>query len=337
MKNKEKSHILILTLLFFGVILFGTFGYMLIEDYNFVEALFMAIITITTVGYGTIHKLSENGIIFTIILITSSFIIIGFIVQSLTRYVADGEIKKQIQKRKRNKIMKNTENHVIVCGYGLNGSHAVEELLRNKEKVVIIDIAEEIDEFNFDEENIIFIRGDAKKEEILKEAKIDKAKALISALSNDAENLFVVLTARELNPKLKIISRANEDTSDHKLRIAGADNVILPDSVGGVRMAKLVTEPNVIEFLDNILAKSGISVQLIEIDCGELNQTLVGKSISQLNIRRKSGANIIGMKKNDGTYIFNPSADLVIEAKDKLFVIGTPKQVEIFKQITLDT
>lgn len=337
MRNRQKSHILILILLFFGVILFGTFGYIIIEDYSFIEALFMSIITISTVGYSTINKLSENGIIFTIILITSSFIIIGFIVQSLTRYITDGEIKKRIQNRKRNKIMKNTENHVIVCGFGLNGSHAVYELLRNNEKVVIIDISEEIDEFNFDEKNVIFIRGDAKKEEILNDAKISKAKALITALSNDAENLFVVLTARELNPKLKIISRANEDSSDHKLRIAGADNVILPDSVGGVRMAKLVTEPNVIEFLENILAKSGISVQLIEIDCEDLNSNLIGRSISQLNVRRKTGANIIGMKKKDGTYIFNPSADLVMEATDKLFIIGTPEQVEIFKKITLDS
>ncbi len=336
MKNNEKNNIKLLILLFLFVIFIGTAGYIFIEGYNFIEALFMTVITITTVGYGTIHALSEAGIIFTIFLITISFVIVGFIVQNLSRILADGEILRQIKNRKRQRIMNKMENHVIVCGYGLNGSHAVEELLQNNENVVVIDIRENI-ERSFDHEKIVFINGDAKKEEVLHFAKIEKAKALITALSNDAENLFVVLTARELNPNLRIISRANEDSTDHKLRMAGADNVILPDSVGGVRMAKLVTEPDVIEFLENILAKSGITVNLVEIDCSEIDPNLLGKSIFQLDIRKKSGANIIGMKKADGIYYFNPGAEFKIEKDDKLFVLGTPEQVDIFKKITGDT
>ncbi len=335
MKVKNKNKIRNLLLLLLIVIMAGTIGYMLIEHYSFLEALFMTIITITTVGYGTIHNLSQTGIIFTILLITSSFIIVGFIVQNLTKYISDGELKKILVYRKINRVMKKMQNHVIVCGYGLNGAHAVSELLSNDENVVVIDNSDNIDDFSLKAEDAIFIKGNAKDEEILKQAKIENAKALIATLSTDADNLFVVLTARELNPNLKIVARANEDSSDHKLRYAGADYVILPDSVGGVRMAKLVTEPDVIEFMENILAKSGISVNLVEIECSEKNTELLDKSIYELDVRKKSGANIVGIKLADGTYVFNPSADMKITEGTKLFILGTPEQVEIFKDLTI--
>lgn len=336
MINKERTNIKILIILFFLVIIIGITGYMLIEKHSFIDALFMTIITISTVGYSTIHKLSDTGIIFTIFLILTSFVIIGFIVQKTTRFIYDGEMKLQIKNRKRKRIMKNFNNHVIVCGYGLNGSHAAAELLQHNEQIVVIDIDENVIENNEyeDNDNIIFVKGDAKKEDVLYYAKIDKAKALISALSDDAGNLFVVLTARDINTNLRIISRASEDTSDHKLRIAGANSVILPDSVGGVRMAKLVTEPDVIEFLENLLAKSGKTVNIVEINCSEINPNLLGKSIYELEVRKKSGANIIGMKRLDGEYYFNPGAEFIIEKGDKLFVLGTPTQVEDFKKIT---
>ena len=334
MSSSRRTNINKLLFLFLLVIMIGTIGFMLIEKYTFLQALFMTIITISTVGYGTIRELSDKGMIFTIILIVTSFIIVGFIVQSITQYISEGELKKDLKIRKFKRAMKNLENHVIVCGYGLNGSHAVQELISQNEKVVIIDNKIDIEDIDLPEDKYILVKGDAKKEEVLEEAKIHTAKALIAALATDADNLFVVLTARELNPKLKIVSRASEDTSDHKLKIAGADFVILPDSVGGVRMAKLITQPDVIEFLENILAKSGIDVNLIEVNCSDIAPELLGKSIYELDIRKKSGANIIGMKLKDGTYIFNPSAELKIDKGSKLFILGTPEQVDVFKKIT---
>lgn len=334
MISSKKTNIKILATAFVLLIFIGTFGYMFLEGYKLIDALFMTVITITTVGYSTLKELSDTGVIFTIILIMSSFLIVGLVVQNFYRYISDGEFKKSLKIRKIKRKMKNLENHVIVCGYGLNGSHATQELLFSNEKVVVIDqnpkAIEEAESHNVD---AIFITGDARDEEILLEAKIDKAKALITALHVDADNLFVVLSARELNPNLKIISRAIEDSSERKLRRAGADYVILPDSVGGIRMAKLVSEPAVIEFLEHIMAKSGISVNLTEIDCEELPRRFIGRSLKELNIRQKSGANVIGVKKEDGTYIFNPSADIKIEKNSKFFILGTPEQVDLFKKI----
>ncbi len=323
--------------LFLILILTGTSGYMLIENYKFTEALFMTVITITTVGYGTIRELSDIGIIFTIILIVTSFVLVGFAVQNLSKYITEGDFRKDLKQRKFNRMIKNTKNHVIVCGYGLNGSHAVQELINSDETVVVIDqYFKNADSVSSQNPKIIFITGDARDEHVLLQAKIREAKALIAALKIDADNLFVVLTARELNPNLKIISRAVDDSSDHKLKRAGADYVILPDSVGGIRMAKLVSEPDVIEFLENIMAKSGIDVNLTQIECNDLPYKFLGRSLSELNIRRKSGANIIGMKLQDGTYIFNPGGDYKLEKKSKLFILGTPQQIDVLKQMLLE-
>ncbi|MBN2892782.1 MAG: potassium channel protein [Bacteroidales bacterium] len=332
--SSKKTNIKILSLLFVLLVFSGTIGYMVIEGYNVINALFMTIITISTVGYGTIRELSDLGIFFTILLIMSSFLIVGLVVQNFYRYISEGEFKKSLRNSKIKRKMKNMENHVIVCGYGLNGSHATQELINAHEKVVVIDENQKIIE-NAESHNVnaIFILGDARDEEILEDAGIYQAKAIIIALHVDADNLFVVLTARDLNPKLKIISRAVEDSSERKLRRAGADYVILPDSVGGIKMAKLVSEPDVLEFLEQIMAKSGISVNLAEIGCNELPEINIGKSLGDLNIRKHSGANVIGMKLEDGTYIFNPGANIKIERKSKLFILGTPDQVDLFKKM----
>ncbi len=330
----SKKNIIRLLVLFFVIIIIGTSGYMLIEKYSFLEALFMTIITISTVGYGTVKDLSDAGIIFTISLIFSSFITVALIVQNFSRYITDGELTKRLKIRKIKRMMKNIENHVIVCGYGLNGSHAVQELVNANEKVVVIDNKAHIkDDAEAHHINAIFLTGDARNEEVLCEAKIKNAKAVISALHLDADNLYVVLTAKELNPKLKIITRAAEDSAERKLRRAGADHVILPDSVGGVRMAKLVFEPGVIEFLSHIVSQSGIKVNLVEISCEDIKPEFFGKSIYELDIRKKSGANIIGMKLPDGQYVFNPGASETIREGIKLFVLGTPQQVSYFKNI----
>ncbi len=337
MKNKKLNNIRYLLLLFLFIIAGGTAGYMIIEDYSFIDSLFFTIISITTVGYGTLTELSDTGKIFTIVLLISSFITIGFIVENITRYITDGEFSRTLKKRKTKKIMDKINNHIIVCGYGAVGQHAVAELLAANQTIVVIDNDENIDEYELRQEKIILIKGDARKEEVLQKARIDKAKVLITTLNSDADNLFVVITAKELNPNLKIISRAVEDTTDHKLRIAGADHVILPDSVGGVRMAKLAVEPDVIEFLENILAKSGLTVNLVEINCEHLKNEHIGKTINDLNIRKLSGANVIGFKTKEGEFIFNPSADTQLLEGSKMFLLGTPEQIEKFKKIILNS
>jgi voltage-gated potassium channel len=177
-----------------------------------------------------------------------------------------------------------------------------------------------------EQEDFLFIEGDATKDEILLEAGIQKASALITTLPNDAANVFVVLTARELKPDLKIISRASEDSSENKLRRAGANNVIMPDKIGGTHMATLVTRPDVLEFIDHITGR--INIRLEEIKCNNLPENLRGKSIRELEIRNKTGANVIGYKTSDGEYIINPGPEMMMKPDSKLFVLGTREQVE---------
>jgi voltage-gated potassium channel len=179
--------------------------------------------------------------------------------------------------------------------------------------------------------NLLFIEGDATKDEVLIQAGISHARAIISSLPNDAANVFVVLTARELNSKLKIISRASEDSSEGKLKRAGANNVIMPDKIGGTHMATLVTRPDVLEFLDYITGK--INIRLEEILYSNLNDRLKGKSIRDLEIRNKTGANIIGFKTGDGDYIINPEPDTIMKPDAKLFVLGTQEQVSKLLEI----
>ena len=331
---KSKSTIIKLLLLFFIIIIIGTAGYIIIEGYSFIDALFMTIITISTVGYGTIKELSTGGIAFTILLIMSSLITVGLIAHNFSQYILDGEFSRNLQLRKRKRLMKNKINHIIICGFGRNGSHAAMELITNNKEVVVIDNIEKTVSYGQDRyKNVVFISGDARDEETLAKANIATAKAIITTLPEDADNLFVVITARQMNPKIKIISRASEDSTESKLRHAGANYVILPDSVGGTRMGKLVFQKDVIEFLEELMIKSGKAVNITQINCDELPEKFIGKSLLDLDIRKNSGANIIGMKLQDGSFVFNPDAYSRIEKNSKLFVLGNPEQVNTLKKI----
>jgi len=177
------------------------------------------------------------------------------------------------------------------------------------------------------------LSGDSTQDETLLKAGILRAKALITTLPVDADNMFIVLTARNLNPKLSIISRASDDGSDTKIKIAGADNVIMPDKVGGAHMASLVMKPDVMEFIDHVTAQGGDNNNLEEITFNNLPEHLRNKTLKDLEIRNKSGANIIGFKTGDGSYIINPSADTQIIPEAKIFVLGTPDQIKKLKEI----
>ena len=298
----------------------------------------MTMITISTVGFEEVRQLSHEGMIFTSFLIIISFGTFAYFITSTTKFVMGGDLNEYLKNRKMEKALKGLKNHVIVCGFGRNGRQATLDLLLDGEKVIVIekDINIFLDDSNenvFLNKNFIHVTGDAVHEEILLKSKIESAKALITTLPSDADNLFIVLTAREFNQDLLIISRASEEHSDNKLRRAGATNIIMPDKVGGTRMAKLVSQPDVVEFIETILLRSGIDVNLEEIKCSDLDSGLINKSIGELDIRQVSGANVIGLKTNDSKLIFNPSPETILKKEDKIFVIGTPEQVEKLKNV----
>ncbi|HBF87892.1 MAG TPA: potassium channel protein [Bacteroidales bacterium] len=309
------------------MIIIGVSGYVFIEGYSFSDALFMTIITISTVGFREVQPLTEPGKIFTIFLIIFSFGIFAYAVSTFTRYVVDGVFHNFFKINKVRRKIDKVKDHVVICGYGRNGKQAAMELLDHNVPVVIIENKDEEIEKIIEDNRLLFIQGDATRDEVLLSAHIDKAKALITTLPNDADNLFVVLSTKEVNPNLKIISRASDDNSDIKLKRAGATNVIMPDKIGGQRMAKLVARPNIIEFVEFIVLQRSKDVYLEEISCEKMADCFVNKSIRELDVRNVSGANIVGLRNKIGEYIINPSPEVVVTPKDTLFVLGNSDQI----------
>ena len=315
----------------------GTGGYMLLDDaYSMIDAFYMTVITITTVGFTEVHPMTDTGKLFTVFLIFISFGIFGYLASAVTRFILDGVFRRNLKDYRIVRSIEKLSGHVIVCGFGRNGRQACLELIEHGENVVVIDSEESsIDRIRLQPE-LLFVHGDATQEDVLNMANISEAKALITAIPNDAENVYVVLTAREMNSKIKIISRSEKSQSDNKLKRAGADNVIMPDRIGGQQMAKLVAQPDVVEFLDNILLQSTKGVKLEEVSCKGLALCFVGKSIRELNVRDRSGANIIGLKDQDGVYIYNPSPEIVLDKYFHLFVLGNKEQVYNLKQLLVE-
>lgn len=217
--------------------------------------------------------------------------------------------------------------HIIICGFGRNGKQAARKLLAYDKPFVIIEKNKEVIE-KFQEERIPFVYGNANEDEVLLEAGIKRASTLISALPSDADNLFVVLSARQINKNLTIISRASEETSYDKLKLAGANNVILPDRIGGDHMASLVVIPDLVEFIDNlgIVGERNINVEEVTVD--KLYDTKEVKTIRQLDLRKKTGCTVIGFKDENGEYIVNPEANTKLVPGSKIVVLGRPEQIQ---------
>ncbi len=299
----------------------GTLGYMQIDDYTAIDALYMTVITVSTVGFGEVQPLSGAGKLFTIFLILASLGLVAYYITLITRLLLDGEWRRQYRKFLLVKKLNNMENHVIVCGFGRNGRRACEVLLQNNIPYIIIE--NQSDRFEkAEKEKMVVIGGDATKDEVLEEAGIQRARALISALPDDSDNLFVVLTARQMNPKLLIISRASDNHTIGKLKIAGASNVIMPDKMGGAHMASLVMIPDVHEFFSEMTTQFNQDFKMEEL--------LVEKEITlgALNLWQTTGSTVLGLKKSDNSYLKNPGPDYVLQIKDRLIVMGSEKQLE---------
>lgn len=311
----------------------GVFGYMLIENANFLDALFMTITTISTVGYGEVFPLSTSGRVFTIFLIVGNLGIFAYSISLITRFLVEGDFFKQIRIIRMKDRIKKLENHVIVCGFGRNGQSACDMLKKHQVPYVILESKKELLEMYLNKEHFYYLNEDATKDESLLDAGIERARGLITTLPNDADNVFVTLTARGLNTKLTLISRASNGSSFTKLKRAGADNVIMPDRIGGAHMASLIVRPDVNEFVDILSGQAGADVQLEEFSYERLKKNLEGITIVDLNIRKLSGANVIGLKQGDGSYIVNPNINMVLEKDMKLIILGNSAQMEILKTL----
>lgn len=310
----------------------GVLGFKISMDLSWVDALYMTVITITTVGYREITEPSQGAKLFTVFFILISVIVVGFAVSAITEYLLSSIRLANIRMKIKLKHLKSMENHIIVCGYGRNGKQAVQRLQNYNRAFIIIEKDQQvIDDALLDEKN--FYRGNANEDEVLITAGIERASTLITALPEDADNLFIVLSARQLNRDLKIISRASEESSYKKLKLAGADNVILPDTIGGQHMASLVVSPDLIEFWDNLSYGGSEGVNLEQISFEQMFDEQRNCTIIDLNLRQKTGCTIIGYKGPDGDYTVNPDPKLQLVPGSKIIVVGNSQQIAKLQKV----
>jgi voltage-gated potassium channel len=316
-----------------GIMLFS-----IIENYSLVNAFYMTIITISTIGFGEIEPLSPTGRMLTSIYILINLGIFAYFISIITRYVLEGELQKAYIKYMYIQELSKLYNHVIVCGYGRNGRKACEELLRNNYTFVVIegDAAEKglpaLSKGSFS-----FVEGDATQDDVLKLAGITQAKAIITALPKDADNVYIALTAREFNPNITIIARATDESAVKKLYRAGANHVVMPDYIGGMHMAHHITQPEVIEFLEMLSGTGEVKLKMQEILYKELKNEFKDKSIKELNIRKHTHVTVLGLKHANKGFIINPNADLVLHEGDVLIVLGNEDDLATFRKMYANT
>lgn len=319
-------------MLFFVSIIVGTFGFMMLEHFSAVESFYMAIITMSTVGFNEVRPLSENGRLFTSFYILLNLGILTYVLSVTTSYIFDGGLKVILKSYMEERALNRLKNHVIVCGFGRNGSRASEELAASRHEFVIIEKDSSFQELIATERKWHLVKGDATHDDTLHEAGIEKAAVIIITTPSDASNVFIALTARALNPKIKIIARASEKETEGKLFRAGADKVIMPDMLGGMFMAQLVTKPIVIEFLDLLtgVSPSNEGYHLEEVGYKYLKNDFRDKSLKELRITEISGSTVIGLKDNIKGLIPGPSPETVIGPNDYLIVLGSHQTLSAF-------
>ena len=315
------------------ILVVGVLGFRIMSNYSWVDSIYMTVITVATVGYGEVRPLDPAEKMFTSVLILSSVFILGYAFSVITEHIFSKNNIGNLREKRVQKKVKTMKNHVVVCGYGRNGKQAIQKLMAYKQPFVIIELNEEIVD-KYSEDHLLFIHGNASEDEVLIKAGIRNASTLICALPRDADNLFIVLSARQINPKLKIISRATEESSYQKLKLAGADNVIMPDKIGGDHMASLVVVPDLVEFLDN-LSVSGEhdSINVEQVPFEKICTDGKELAIMDLDLRKNTGCSIIGYKSPEGEYIVNPEPAMVLKKNSKLILIGRPNQIDKLKQL----
>src|SRR4030066_884282 len=310
------------------IISFGTIGYMLIERWSLLDSIYMTIITLSTVGYKEVGDLSTGGRLFTIILIISG---VGTVLYSLSagaRFMLEGELQEAFGRRRLEKRVKELKDHYIICGFGRMGKIIGKEL-RNRG---VEFIAIEKNPISHEKEDLLILEGDATQDDVLKESGIEKAKGLITVLSTDAENLYVVLSAKGLNPGLYIVARAGEEGSEQKLLRAGADRVISPYHIGGLRIAHTVLKPAVVGFIDVAYKAGNIDLQLEEITIPDLSD-YSGLSLDQCGFGKELGVIIVGIKKPTGDMKFNPTYLTLIEPGDTLIALGEVSKLKVLEEM----
>ncbi len=325
------KHLTFGILLVIFIISLGVAGYMMIEGWNLLDALYMTVTTLTTVGYDEVHEMTKMGQVFTILLIVIGVTFFLYIAGAVVQFMVEGRIRTILGRRRLNKKIDRLRNHYIICGYGRIGKILCKMLLRKPIDLVVIEKDLELIPV-MDANKILYISGDATEEENLLDSGIQRAKGLIAALATDTENVFLVLTARQLNPDLFIMACANRNESKSKLLAAGANRVESPYDIGATSMAQRIIRPTVTNFLDFAFAHKRKDIQMEEIPINN-SSALVNVMLKDSGIRQRFNLIIIAIKKLDGNMLFNPSFESIIEAGDTMIAVGQEVNLQKLEKI----
>ncbi|HOE18020.1 MAG TPA: potassium channel protein [Syntrophorhabdaceae bacterium] len=318
-----------------AIVAIGTIGFKIIggESKGFLDALYMTAITITTVGYGDVIGLDDKpyGKLFTVIFVFIGAGAIAYLFTTLAAYIIEGELKKVFRRRTMEKRIAKMKDHYIICGIGMVGLYVTHELFITKRQLVAIDTDESKQELlKLHELNVDLLVGDATENEVLWQAMIEKAHGLFATTDSDNDNIVIALTARQLNPNLRIVARCNDTKNTDKLRRAGADNVVALNFIGGLRMASEMIRPHVTSFLDMMLRDKESPIRVEEVHITK-NSPYLGKPVKEIDFKMIGNIMVISARKSSGEWIYNPYPDTIIEKDMKLIVIATPEEKEILR------
>lgn len=305
----------------------GTFGYMLFERWTFINSFYMAVITLTTVGYGEVEPLSAQGRVFSIFLIFGGVTVLAYGASSTVEYIITGKAVQQMVDEEREKVMATLNNHFIIAGFGRVGYEIAQNFASESIPFIVVD-EDEVALATAKDAGFLVLSGSATEDEVMRSARIEQARGVVAATGNDAVNVYVTLTARGLNEKLFIIARATDASSESKLLRAGANRVTSPYSLSGRRMANLALRPHVVDFLD-ITARTNVLDQSLEEIVIEDGAIIANKTIGQIDLRRRAGANILAIYDANGILMSNPSATTILEPGTRLILLGSNDQLSV--------
>lgn len=312
----------------------GTTGYMLLEGWSLHDALYMTVITLSTVGYGEVRPLTQPGELFTILMIFGGVGVLAYSFSTVTDYIVAGELQGYLRRRRTERRIGHMQEHTIICGYGRVGRQVVEELHANDVQVVVIDVdrglAAELEQLG-----VPFVPGDASNDPVLVQAGLARAAGLCVCLPSDATNVFVVLSARQKRPDLFILARCNQPENQEKLRIAGADKVINPYVTTGRQMATQLLAPGVMEFLDVVVRRGDLELRLQEIIVGA-DSPLVGRTLGEMHVRTQTGVNVLAVRRHQRTFDANPGGNFQVATGDALICLGTLEQLNRMAELAGD-
>jgi voltage-gated potassium channel len=308
------------------VIIVGIIGYRVIEGWSYFDAVYMTVITLSTVGYSEVHPLSSGGRIFTMFFVLSGMGVVFYGVTAVAAFLIEGDLKDLLRRRRMDKTISDLVGHYIICGMGNTGWYVVEEMSKTRNRFVVIDI----DPTRFRSlpwQGLLFIDGDATKDIILQSAGIKGAKGLITLLPSDKDNLFVVLTAKGLNPRLKIVTKGVGEESRQKFLKAGADSVVFPHFIGGMRIASEILRPTMMTFFDSILLEQGRNIR-IEETVIQADSTLIGLTLAEARLPEKTGLLVLAIRDAQNGYRFNPPHTTSLRGGDTLVICGEEEQIQ---------